>query len=57
MIVAGWGRLLALCACVLTAGYKVRSGMAGNKVQSGMTGNIKNNGLVNVAICNGGVRC
>ena len=48
MIEAGWGRLLALCACVLTAGNKVRSWMAGN---------IKNKGLVNVVICNGGVIC
>ena len=45
VIVAGWRRLWALCACVLTAGNKVRSGMTGN------------NGLVNVVICNGGVIC
>ena len=31
VIEAGWGRLLASYACVLTAGNKVRSGMAGNK--------------------------
>ena len=30
-IVAGWGRLWALCACVLTAGKKEWSGMTGNK--------------------------
>ena len=48
VIVAGWGRLLALCACVLTAGKKERSGMAENK---------QNKGLVNVVICNGGVIC
>ena len=48
VIVAGWRRLLALCACVLTAG---------NKVRSWMTGNVKNKGLVKVVICNGGVIC
>ena len=57
VIVAGWGRLLALCACVLTAGNKVRSRVTGKEKRSGMTGNIKNNGLVNVVICNGGVIC
>ena len=45
VIVAGWRRLWALCAYVLTAGYKVRSWMSGN------------NGLVKVVICNGGVIC
>ena len=106
MIVAGLGRLLALCACILTAGKEERSGMVGKEKQSGMTRNksnvilsplwasgsivrrsmvrivkvacgskdsdgafalsaqplrmtesIKNKGLVNVVICNGGVRC
>ena len=31
MVEAGWGRFGALCACVLMAGKKERSGMAGNK--------------------------
>ena len=31
VIEAGWGRFRALCACVLTAGNKERSGMTGNK--------------------------
>ena len=42
VIVAGWGRLLALCACVLTAGNKVRSGMTRKEEWSGMTGNKSN---------------
>ena len=37
MIEAGWGRLWALCACVLTAGNKVRSWMTGKEEWSGMT--------------------
>ena len=42
VIEAGWGRFRALCACVLTAGNKVRSGMAGKKERSGMAGNKSN---------------
>ena len=57
VIVAGWGRLWASYVSVLTAGNKVRSWMTEKEKQSGMTESIKNKGLVNVVICNGGVRC
>ena len=39
MIEAGWGRLGALCASVLTAGNKEWSGMTRKEERSGMAGN------------------
>ena len=45
VIVAGWRRFLALCACVLTAGNKVRSWMTGKEERSGMAGKEKRSGM------------